>query len=1009
MASEWPMETLVNQNLDRSGRRGRLRRKTSLGNSKLGKLEERVRGTLNALKIRVRGERLKYVKSKLEKNYRSLQQQLREVERLSRLRDHNHHQLASSAGTSLVDAAEGETSDDNGGLILLRSRLALFPENSRQPHSTGNISRPQICSKLNPGNFNARKIVSVDIARLEAVSGLPSYTAWMFVDRNERMTIDQSIARRRRISYDSNGGETFFCLDDEEEATVNDDVEKRKETRALTTSEEFISRVAILEHGSGRAVLETISDFVQVSVTTVERLCQSLPAARFGDSNNENRGWQAAASILSASQVFRQPIQYGLRCQLKSNGTLQQDDEHQIRKAIPKTAQANGNANVEPRSNKQGTEMPTSLAFALDSFDTLFCRRCLVFNCALHDCVEEIVVGVNEIQPPTRMLERDQIKPCSLDCRFLVSSSSTILSAIPTADTAAKRGCTSRSEFQLSPHMSYTSETNNKGYRVGRGGGGIQEDHRRLPLNGQLRSGDDDADDNDNEQVSLECAENTALDLSTLDERQLHHSHERKKRLLILKEQHAKKLKKILADEVLTTFGEKEDVLPVKQLTMEDAESSSDSMLYKHEHRTVIVPPLLDGDVFTSFPTNERDHIATTSGDQNDGDTREGTLEPWCSTNGTVLEVQPYGQLQTKLVTERWNRLDQDLCEKGIQIFGKDSCLIAQNVLKGCKSCREIYEYICKQNTVTTVAAGSGDESSSTAHVLSKRGNKFRSMELLHQSGFHTGRVHRPPKFRFGRKKVAPKFALRAVRKRIGTGDGSAGVLNTLYPHYTPCSCESRAGCGKECPCALRNMHCEKYCGCFKVCKNRFRGCQCAKSMCDRRNCPCFAAGRECDPDVCKFCRIDCGHGKNSWQECNNMRILQRQKKRLLLARSDVCTGWGVFTRHPLGKNDYIGEYTGELISHSEADRRGRIYDRETSFLFNLNDKLVVDAFRKGNKLKFANHSSCRANCYAKVLLVGGDHRVGIFAKDKIDAGEELLYDYQYEPEIAPLWATKPG
>lgn len=52
-----------------------------------------------------------------------------------------------------------------------------------------------------------------------------------------------------------------------------------------------------------------------------------------------------------------------------------------------------------------------------------------------------------------------------------------------------------------------------------------------------------------------------------------------------------------------------------------------------------------------------------------------------------------------------------------------------------------------------------------------------------------------------------------------------------------------------------------------------------------------------------------------------------------------------------------MAEYTGELIDHCEADRRGKAYDRDSNtYLFDLNDEWVIDAKKRGNKMRFANH-----------------------------------------------------
>lgn len=64
-----------------------------------------------------------------------------------------------------------------------------------------------------------------------------------------------------------------------------------------------------------------------------------------------------------------------------------------------------------------------------------------------------------------------------------------------------------------------------------------------------------------------------------------------------------------------------------------------------------------------------------------------------------------------------------------------------------------------------------------------------------------------------------------------------------------------------------------------------------------------------------------------------------------------------VLWQEDIKRNEFVAEYTGELINHREADRRGKAYDRDcNTYLFDLNDEWVIDAKHRGNKMRFANH-----------------------------------------------------
>ena len=133
-------------------------------------------------------------------------------------------------------------------------------------------------------------------------------------------------------------------------------------------------------------------------------------------------------------------------------------------------------------------------------------------------------------------------------------------------------------------------------------------------------------------------------------------------------------------------------------------------------------------------------------------------------------------------------------------------------------------------------------------------------------------------------------------------------------------------------------------------------------------------------------------------RQCRNMGIQLNRTIRILVGPSRVA-GWGAFAPHSITKGEFVVEYVGELISHEEADRRGQVYDRlASSYLFDLNDKQVVDAGRMGNRSRYANHDD-HPNVITRIMTARGDHRIGLYASVTIERGEELFFDYRYDHE----------
>ncbi|KAK5656509.1 hypothetical protein OQA88_4486 [Cercophora sp. LCS_1] len=109
--------------------------------------------------------------------------------------------------------------------------------------------------------------------------------------------------------------------------------------------------------------------------------------------------------------------------------------------------------------------------------------------------------------------------------------------------------------------------------------------------------------------------------------------------------------------------------------------------------------------------------------------------------------------------------------------------------------------------------------------------------------------------------------------------------------------------------------------------------------------------------------------------------------------------GYGVRSNRCFEPNQIIMEYTGEIITEEECERRmNEVYkDNECYYLMSFDQNMIIDA-TTGSIARFVNHS-CSPNCRMIKWIVSGQPRMALFAGDRpIMTGEELTYDYNFDP-----------
>ena len=109
--------------------------------------------------------------------------------------------------------------------------------------------------------------------------------------------------------------------------------------------------------------------------------------------------------------------------------------------------------------------------------------------------------------------------------------------------------------------------------------------------------------------------------------------------------------------------------------------------------------------------------------------------------------------------------------------------------------------------------------------------------------------------------------------------------------------------------------------------------------------------------------------------------------------RPSPIQGFGAFATRAIPAGTRLIEYAGERLTPAQADMRypDGVDERHHTYLFAIDDDVVIDAAVGGNEARFINHS-CDPNCDAVI----DDGRIWIETVRDVAPGEELAYDYAY-------------
>lgn len=188
-----------------------------------------------------------------------------------------------------------------------------------------------------------------------------------------------------------------------------------------------------------------------------------------------------------------------------------------------------------------------------------------------------------------------------------------------------------------------------------------------------------------------------------------------------------------------------------------------------------------------------------------------------------------------------WTGSDQSLFRALHKVFLNNYCVISKTMLT--KTCQQVRLQRTAVATFFSRLMFTNQSSFPFRQVY-----EFCQKEAADLPAEDVCADYTPPR---KKKKDRQKQWLTNVRKFFPLRKDS--VSNHVY-NFSPC--DHTGPCDDSCSCIQTQNYCEKFCNCSSDCRYRFRGCRC-KAQCNTKQCPCYLAVRECDPDLCTPCGAD--------------------------------------------------------------------------------------------------------------------------------------------------------